>query len=124
MRTQEEIVQHYEAQKQNDIFGFKAQVLVPYLDFEHAKPYLKEGAKSEDWKTCSVNPKECLLDYLKFAWEKANNCRGISASRSIKKLCEFAWLDGNDEAVKFMSDDSLYEFYGKPQLVLLSRSYG
>lgn len=44
MRTQEEIVQRIEQVKERDMFGFEWQELMPFLDFEHARPYLVDGA--------------------------------------------------------------------------------
>jgi hypothetical protein len=125
MREQDEIVRRIEAVQEEDIFGFEWHELLACLDFDHAKPYLKETADRESWKPLSAEPGDVqrrLLDYLPFAWEKANNCRGISANRSISHLCAWLWLMGRDDLASGLWDD--YQFYGKPQLVRVSEALG
>ena len=43
MRTQEEIVLYMEKVSGEDFLGFIRNGLISYLNFENAKPYLKEG---------------------------------------------------------------------------------
>ena len=43
-RTQNEIIKRIEARKERDMFGFEWQEYVAYLDYEHAKTYLKEDS--------------------------------------------------------------------------------
>lgn len=131
-RNQDEIVARIEAIRDEDVFGFAIDVLVGYLDFDHARPFLKQGCTRKTWEGFDKPPppREAALDYLPFGWEKANNNRGISANRTITKMVEWFWLMGDDEFAEALgaamsgggSDlvNGEYQFYGKPQLVAIS----
>ncbi len=124
MKTQDEIVERMEQVKDNDFFGFQQSDLMDYLDYDHSKPFLKDDTTKEQWEEFAVEtktPTEAIKDYMPFAWEKANNCRGLSASRSIEHMTAWLWLDGKDELLPKM--ESEYEFYGKPCLVIVCREY-
>jgi hypothetical protein len=58
---------------------------------------------------------------MPFAWEKANDCRGLSANRSIEHMTAWLWMLGDDLADKM---DGLYEYYGKPCLRAICEKYG
>lgn len=65
-----------------------------------------------------MNPLDAIRDYLPFAWEKANDCRGISAGRSLDHIRTWLWLaDFDDLAEKHFGD---YSHYGKRQLLIAS----
>ena len=113
MRTQEEIVARIKEREKADLFGFEWQEYLMALSYDNAKPYLKPEYDGKDWKTSTENEiRERAVEYMPFAWEKANDCRGISANRSIMHYTAWLWLLGID--YDGMEDD--YEFYGKPQL--------
>lgn len=117
MRTQDEIVNRINYRKDNDFLGFETEEYIPFLDYEHAKSFLKDDVTKEVWETDGVprtDAKKCMVDYMPFAWEKANNFRGISAARSLQHFIAWLWLDGDDKLWPTLDD---YEFYGKPQLV-------
>lgn len=123
-RTQDEIVERYRAIKDRDFFGFKAGVLVPALDFEHAKEFLKPEATVADWSASGdgrppLGDTVDIQDYLTFAVGKALDHRGISAGRSTVKLTEMAWLAGLDDAVKAMGQAD-HAQYGAPILKALA----
>lgn len=129
--TQEEILTRIAERKDDDILGFEWSEYVTFLDFDRAKPWLGEKTTREEWeKAQSKLDRETLLkriaDYMEFAWEKANNCRGISSNRSILHYIAWTWLAGD----KDFSDelDNRYsvnfEFYGKDILVLICDHYG
>lgn len=122
-RTQDEIVQRMKQIKKADFFGFQWSALVLFLDFAHAKPYLVEDTEERAWNAVRAKVKsarEKILDYLPFAWEKANDCRGLSAMRSMEHFKAWTWLDGHD-----LSDqlDAQYCYFGKPCLVMVSELY-
>lgn len=121
MRTTEQILAHIEEVRRKDFFGATTGDLVCALPFEAAKPYLKNTAKAVEWKVES-NPKEAILNYLPFAWSKANARRGLSASRSIDHFRAWLWLLGMDDPDTPL--DALYEFYGKPSLIYVSELLG
>lgn len=127
-RTDQEILARIDEVKPTDFFGHQLNDLIPALSFEAAKPflkdeYIKEGP--EEWDKgraeIAINPGDKIRDYLAFAWDKANNCRGLSAARSIEHFMSWTWLDGKDEITQFIEE---YNLYGKPQLVVLSELYG
>ena len=116
-RTQREIVARLEAVKVSDSFGFEWQEYIAYLEYEHAKQYLKPEVTKKEWDKDvhdAPSPRERMIDYMEFAWEKANNKRGISACRSLAHYTAWLWLDGDDALWKTLDD---YEYYGKPQLI-------
>lgn len=107
-----------------DVFGYRRQVLVGALDFEHARPYLADGVTAERWDA------ERYLDldaaaraYYDFALTKIENHRGISAARSVVKLGEFAWLLGRDDATAAM-DAARYDQYGAPKVAAFGQALG
>jgi len=124
MRTQEEIVTRFHERRKGDLLGFEIHEYLPYLDYEHAKPFLKKGVESKDWGQEKAAPVEKIKDYMSFAWEKANGCRGISAGRSLQHMVAWLWLDGQDKFLKEWHDLEDYEYYGKPQLVAICQLYG
>jgi len=124
MRTQEEIVKRFKTRKEHDMFGWEIHEYLDYLDYEHAKPFLKANTKEESWEIEKMTPAEKIKDYMKFAWGKANNCRGISAGRSLSHMVAWLWLDGQDEFLKEWNELRNYEYYGKPQLIAICEKYG
>ena len=122
MRTQDEIVARYEEIKDNDFFGSEVEEYVMFMDYEHAKPYLNDDTKKENWKPHQLEEvKSVMIDYMDFAWEKANDCRGLSASRSLSHYMAWLWVDGQEELAKSLGK---YEYYGKPQLEKICQYLG
>lgn len=123
MRTQDEIVARIRTRKERDFFGFETSEYLDYLDFAHAKEFLKPEATKEKWEkdihSKAKPPADMIKGYMPFAWDKANNCRGISASRSISHMIAWLWIDGKD-----WPEIENYEYYGKPQLVRICKEYG
>lgn len=123
MRTPEEVIARIEARKDGDMFGFEWPYYLGALTFEQAKPYLRAEATAEGWE----GPKSLetiraeAIDYMEFAWGKANNCRGISANRSISHYIAWLWLLGEDWGDSLMDD---YRYYGKPQLERICEFFG
>lgn len=120
MKTQDEILTRVNAS--TSLFGFDKEVLVPFLDFEHAKSFLKPEVTKEGWQPSPLTEevvKKELADYLQFAWDKALNHRGLSAGRSIEKLTEWLWLLDDEELVT----QHQYKNYGVPILLAISKKY-
>ena len=122
MRTDQEIIDRINARKEADFFGFELTDLLIRLPFELAKPFLNPDVKGEDWK---VQPRDRdsvlkeMLEYMPFAWGKANNCRGLSAVRSMCHYMAWVWLVGDD-----LGDLTDYQYYGKDNLVKICNHYG
>jgi hypothetical protein len=106
--------------ERSDFFGFIQGDLLSYLDFNHAKTFLKDNVTETEWNDSRETkpPLEVAKNYLPFAWEIANNCRGISASRAVNHFEVWLWLAGI-EGFHDIADEE-YEYYGKPVLVLVS----
>jgi hypothetical protein len=124
-RTQDEIVQRIRDTRDDDWAGFRAEVLLSRLDFEHAREFLKPTATPAEWAKDPPpeSVEEEARDYMAFAWGKAIGHRGISAGRSIDKIGEFLWLLGRDDTLeRFEQAD--YAQYGAPALALACREMG
>ena len=127
-RTQEEIVAKISEVQGSDYLGTKTGDLVFFLDYSHAKKYLKSGTTEEEWNELREEPTRrnitaIMEDYMEFAWDKANNCRGISASRTMEHYAIWLWLMGDEMAEKF-NDLEDYCFYGKDNLVAICEEFG
>lgn len=123
MRTQEEIVQIVRADD-DDIFGFAKSILVPYLDFEHAREFLKPDVTAEQWKQLPQDRQKILAnirEYMEFAWGKVEDHRGLSAGRSVDKLTAWAWLLDDDVAKRMNEAD--YAQYGAPKLAIACKAF-
>ncbi|MES2942967.1 MAG: hypothetical protein V4772_08890 [Pseudomonadota bacterium] len=123
MKTTEEIKARIAAIADDDWMGTQQSDLIHYLPFDEAKNYLKDGVTVEQWDGRTITPPlDAVKDYLPFAWGKANDCRGLSASRSLDHLKAWLWLAGFDSIVAEHFQD--YDYYGKFQLVLASELTG
>ena len=124
MRTTKQIIARIKKLKNQDFFGFQRNNLLRYLTFEDAKPFLKDGTTAEQWTHHALTDDavlEQLRSYMPFAWDKANNCRGLSASRSVDHMKTLLWLLGDPLGEKL---DDIYEYYGKPCLAAVCEKYG
>lgn len=128
MRTQEEIKARLINVKEDDVLGFEwveyAKALTPESLESLKGTVFKKDADVSGWdppfKSDKDIRKQCI-DYMKFAWEKAKNCRGISAYRSLAHYRAWLWLLGSDNFDRITFD---YEYYGKNELVQICRFLG
>lgn len=112
----------------SDLFGFETGDLIEFLPFDKAKKFLKEETTEEKWNELKC-PRpltrdtivSLIVDYMPFAWDKANHCRGLSAGRSLSHMRAWLWLIGADAAAETISD---YTHYGKPQLRSICEALG
>ena len=126
--TQDEIVSRIHELKDTDIFGFQANDLLQWLDYVHAKPMLSPKMTPEKWAELKLpfdssaeRVVEEIRNYMPFAWEKANDCRGLSAMRSIMHLEAWLWIMGERQAAERLSG---FTHYGKPQLRAICEHFG
>lgn len=133
LRTQDEISKKFdERTSRGGMFDFWPEVLLNYLTFENAKPHLKEDYVKEvesgekKWEDAPNLEKTAddFIDYMKFAWGKAEDERGLSASRSISKLSCWLWLMNREDLVRLIEDDDLYNPYGAPALIAVCKEMG
>ena len=121
-RTQQQIIDRFKERLPDDFFGWEAECYLPYMPYHAAKEFLKDGVTEEEFVTKDLSSvRQEMVDYMPFAWEKANNCRGLSAARSIQHYQAWLWLDG-DETLWQEIDE--YEYYGKPQLIRVCEYLG
>jgi len=124
MRTQAEILERIEEIRKTDFWGFEASDLIDHLDYKNAKPFLKEGVKDSEWDADKQEDvKKVMINYMEFAWKKANDFRGISTSGSLSHFRAWLWIDGSDEALKIMPGGD-YTFYGKNELCKICNYLG
>lgn len=122
MKTDSQILARISEIADRDFFGFESGDLIAVLPFTVAKSYLRDGVTESEW---TPEPRDRdsvvarMLEYMPFAWDKANNCRGLSAGRSMSHYMAWTWLAGDD-----LGDLLNYEFYGKDNLVKICNHYG
>jgi hypothetical protein len=135
MKTQDEIVDRvheidFDSLKKDPFTSisnsFEREVLIPYLDYEHAREFLKDDTTAADWDDCSPGLDhdvvvEDMLDYLSFALDKAYNHRGLSAERSTIKLSAWLWLLDSPSLGDFRA--AKYKNYGVPKLMIIKEAY-
>lgn len=113
-RTTKEIKARVRKLKKTEFLGFQSADLLSYLEYADAKPFLTKAATIDKWgKPASRDHGhvyDTILQYMVFAWDKANNRRGLSAYRSLEHMTSWLWMIGYDV------DFSDYDHYGKPQL--------
>ena len=126
LKSQDEIKLKWEDIKnEKNMFDFRPEVLIEYLPFDFVKPMLKDEylLKIESGEESWVQITEidicakAFLDYMEFAWGKAEDERGISASRSINKLSMWLWLMSREDLSETIQQDHLYNPYGAPALI-------
>lgn len=123
MKTQEEILKRIEEIEKSgdDFFGFQRNDLLSFLDYEHAKPFLKEEVTESEWEQETRTPKQVMQEYLEFAFEKSYGERGLSAARSMDHYTSWLWLDGDESLYKELEN---YTQYGLPQLRKICKYLG
>ena len=126
LRTQDEIVQKViDVQASNeDWLGTMTNDLLVYLSYENAKPFLQEDSTKEKWLEVEEKLSDELIrkdikEYMEFAWEKANNFRGISAGRSMDHYTIWLWLLDID-----LGELRDYNHYGKDELIKICIHFG
>lgn len=123
MRTIDEIVAKIEAVKPGDRLGLEYGNYIGYLPFKQASPYLVSGASEFDWCALARDRDSILaemLEYMSFAWRKANGCRGISSSESVGHYVAWLWMI--DKEIPGLEDR--YDYYGKTCLVEICDKFG
>lgn len=94
--TQEEILERVKVLKGSDTFGEYRPALIGFLDYEHAKPFLKEGTTEEEWE--QGGDKELRKDvhrYMEDWWKgKVEGGRGISVHRGRAQMVNRLFLAG------------------------------
>lgn len=129
MRSVEDILKQHAAYKAEAAFlDFRAGDLINFLPFETAKPFLIDTATADDWKEDDRSTeavKATILGYMPFAWDKANNNRGLSAARSLHHMEAWLWMAEEDQLrERLFIDAEDYTHYGKPHLRAICEHFG
>lgn len=122
MKTQQDIVDRLKTDS-GQMFDFFPEIAINFLTFEQAKPSLnqekldtEEGKELEkSWSVAPLTEEHVLAelkDYMSFAWDKAQDHRGLSASRSTSKMEAWCWLLDREKEI----DWDNHENYGAPIL--------
>ena len=125
MRTDEQIVEKVKAENDRNMFVDFSGDLLLTLPFDVAKPFLRDGVTRDEWGPPLDRSPPAVIkritEYMPFAWDKANNGRGLSALRSIDHMRAWLWLLGEEEASSAIRN---YDSYGKPQLAAICEHFG
>lgn len=127
MRTTTEIVARLHEIKLSDVFGFESGDLLECLPFDDAKAFLKPDASSVGWAEDVMQSadhdavRRRMTEYLPFAFGKAIDHRGLSASRSVSHMRAWTWLLQQDELLTFINDSRNYAPYGAPILARVAQ---
>lgn len=120
MRKQEDIIARFKDTAPQDLFGFEAGEYLRALTREAVETlrgeFIKEDADLSEFKPDLTSDEAIVnqcIEYMPFAWEKANGGRGLSAGRTLCHYRAWLWLLGEDQ----FEDIDTYEFYGKDELV-------
>lgn len=124
-----EIKSYYEKRKNDDMFGFEMEILFDYMTSDDLTPYIEadrfdEFSKQHTQKADIMECAQDFLDYMVFAWMKACDERGISASRSVSKLGAYLFILGRSDLATLIHDDELYNPYGAPALIAVCEKLG
>lgn len=126
-RTQDEIVARIKdpAVAKRDSTGDERSRYLDALDWSRAQEFLRPGHPhtEESWgarQTVTVEQvREMMASYMAQAWRKANDRRALSAVRTLCYFAGLLWLMGSREADEVAKSIEDWDFYGKPQLVLV-----
>ena len=116
--------------KKEDFLGTSIDV-IEFMQFEEVKErnllkedHIRKIEQGEElWEPAVYNEKNIIQkikDYLPFAWEKANDCRGISSTRSIIHFRNWFYMLGNKYTDKLVKEMNEISYYGKPWLYIIS----
>lgn len=126
MRTQAEILARLDVLR-SEILHFGPDVLVEYLTYENARPFVNDDVNEAKWQSAvgTQDHARALADltaYMDFAWRKVEDHRGLSANRSVQKLTEWSWLLGRDDVVAAV-EAAPYPQYGAPKLLVVCKAF-
>ena len=121
-RTTDEIIARIKEIDANPNISLSRMELLWYLPHDLAKQFLL--TEFSKWEVQPKNRDAIISqvhDYMPFAWDKANECKGLSAWRSMEHMSAWLWMLGEDLAAEDIEE---YDFYGKPQLAAICEHFG
>ena len=110
--------------KEPGFLDFAREIAMLFLPFDEIKHDLREEyrAKIESGEDAwpqvfsVMEAAQDFLDYMVFAWMKANDERGLSAWRSISKLATWMRILSRSDVADVLEDLDNFDPYGKPAL--------
>ena len=110
--------------KEPGFLDFTREIAMLFLPFDEIKHDFQEEYRAkiesgeETWQQVfsAMEAAQDFLDYMVFAWMKANDERGISAWRSISKLSAWMRILSRSDVADVLEDQDNYVPYGKPAL--------
>jgi len=130
MPTIDAILDRIALRKDKDAFGFEVNEYIGALPFAQAKAFLKPETTEATWGKPDYTSRADVIvkmkDYMPFAWEKANDCRGLSANRSVEHYIAWTWLAGDTALSDTINREYMqsYQHYGKEILKRICDHYG
>jgi hypothetical protein len=127
IRTEKEILDKFNTV--SDLFSIQKKDLLDFLPFDIVKPFLEDEyvkkveSGEEHWGT-NISPKSRILEYLPFAYEKAEGLKGMSAARCLLHFKSWIWLDNNDFYNQISHDLDNYQNYGIDVINRIANFYG
>lgn len=102
---QDDIVRRLEQGRQDDWAGEETMQLLSFLDYAHAKPYLKDEVTASEWGQGDQEPqerqaidnarlRELLAHYRDWWAQKVRDGRGISVHRGRSFMVNLLFLAG------------------------------
>src|SRR5690242_20650097 len=125
LRSSIDVKEKYKTLRSDDFFGFSFEVFIDFMKYEDAKEFISKenidkitsGEEKFEEPAGIQQATQEFLDYMNFAWGKALDMRGISASRSITKLSAYLWIMNRADLSEEIERDDLYNPYGAPALI-------
>lgn len=114
MRTRDEIAARLKLPSDR-IFDFGREVLIQYVSLPgfHPRSLERDDVLRE------------MREYMNFAWEKVEDHRGLSASRSVDKFIAWVWVLGDEGVYEELVEmqERAYPQYGAPILKKVCKTY-
>lgn len=126
--TQDELAQQVRISQKRDLLGFETHEYLEYLDVEHFREFARKDADLSNFPKPQYDKAKLLKrmkDYMEFAFDKANNYRGISSKRSVMHYVAWSWLAGDKEFSGQIQNEfeNNYNAYGKDILCMICNHY-
>jgi len=130
----EELLRDFKEFTKNDkLFFDESDVMLYYLKWEDAKSkitnkeYIEKIESGEkEWRVLTDEDEtvQDFLDYMVFAWGKAEDRRGLSAIRSVMKLGTWLHILSRSDLHGLIHTDGMYDPYGAPALIAVCKDLG
>lgn len=103
----EAILKRIEQLEGSDFFGEYRPRLIGFLDYEHAKPFFKDGVTEEGWEPDGdIELRKELHRYMEDWWkQKVEDGRGLSVHRGRAQVVNLLFIAGVEAWLHIGIDD-------------------